>query len=71
MAHKSFADCISGVVAGGDEDDILRKAIHEDSQELVAVVWRKWSHNVNQERVPGALGLNGTGRLLAMAVVGA
>ena len=23
MAHKSFADCISGMVAGGDKDGIL------------------------------------------------
>ena len=46
MAHKSFADCISGMVAGGDEDGILREAIHEDNQELVAVVRGKWSHNV-------------------------
>ena len=71
MVHEGFADCIHGMVAGGDEDGILREAIHEDNQELVAVIWRKWSHNVNRERVPGALGLNGTGRHLAMDVVGA
>ena len=71
MAHKGSADCIGGMVAGRDEDGILREAIHEDNQELVVVVWRKRSHNVNRERVPGALGLNGTGRLLAMAIVGA
>ena len=47
MAHKSFANCISGVVAAGDEDGMLRKAIHKDNQELMVVVWRKWSHNVN------------------------
>ena len=50
---------------------ILREAIHKDNQELVAVVQGKWSHNVNSKCVPGALGLNGTGRLLAMAVVSA
>ena len=69
--HKGFADCIRGMVAGWDEDGILREAIHEDNQELVAVVWGKRSHNVNGERVSGALGLNGTGCLLAMAIVGA
>ena len=31
MVHKSFADCIGGMVAGGDEDGILREAVHEDS----------------------------------------
>ena len=38
MVHKGFADCIGGMVAGGDEDGIFREAIHEDNQELVAVV---------------------------------
>ena len=71
MAHKSYADCIRGMVAGGDEDGILRKAIHEDNQELVAVIRGQWSHNVNRQCVPGALGLDSTHRFLAMAVVGA
>ena len=47
MAHKGFADCISGMVAGGNEDGILRESIHKDNQELVAVVREKWSHNDN------------------------
>ena len=71
MAHEGFTDCIGSMVAGRDEDSILGEAIHEDNQELVAVVWRKRSHNVNPERVPGAMGLDGTSRLLAVAIVGA
>ena len=47
MPHESFADRIGGVVAGGDEDGVLRIAAHEDNQELVAVIWRERSHNVN------------------------
>ena len=71
MAHKSFVDCIRGMVAGGDEDGVLREAIHEDNQELVAVIWEQWSHSVNRQCVPGALGLDSTRCFLAMAVVSA
>ena len=71
MAHEGFADRVGGVVAGGDEDGILRIAVHDDDQELMAVVRRKRSHNVNGQRIPGALRLDSAGRLLAMAVVGA
>ena len=71
IVHKSFADCIRSMVAGEDEDGILRKAIHEDNRELVAVIRGQWSHNVNRQCVPGALGLDSTRRFLAMAVVGA
>ena len=38
---------VGGVIAGWDEDGILRIAVYEDDQELVAVIWRVWSHNVN------------------------
>ena len=48
MTHKGFTDCIGGMVAGRDDDGIFGEAIHEDNQELIAVVWRKRSHNVNQ-----------------------
>ena len=47
MAHKSFADRIGGMVAGGDGDGILTEAVHKDNQELVVVVRGKWSHNIN------------------------
>ena len=70
MAHKS-SDCIRGMVVGGDDYGILRKAIHEDNQDLVAVIWGQWSHNFNRQCVPGALGLDSTRRFLAMAIVGA
>ena len=47
MRHEGFADCVGGVIAGGDEDGILRIAVYEDDRELVAVIWRERSHNVN------------------------
>ena len=47
MAHESFTDRIGGVVSGGDEDGLLRITVLEDNQELVAVIWRERSHNVN------------------------
>ena len=71
MAHEGFADRVGGVVAGGDEDDILRIAIHEDDRELMAVVRKKLSQNVNGQRIPGALRLDSASRLLVMAVVSA
>ena len=71
MAHEGFVDCTCGVVAGRDEDGVLGKAIPKDNQELVAVVWRKRAHNVDGQRIPWALGLDGTGRLLAVAIIGA
>ena len=40
MPHEGLADCVGGVVAGWDEDGILRVAVYEDDQELVAVIWR-------------------------------
>ena len=71
MPHESFADRIGGVVAGGDEDGVLRTAVHEDNQELVAVIRRERSYNVNRQHIPGALRLYSASRLLAVAVVGA
>ena len=71
MPHESFADRIGGVVAGGNEDDVLRITVHEDNQELVAVIRRKRSHNVNRQRILGALRLDSASHLLAVAVVGA
>ena len=71
MPHESFADHVGGMVAGGDEGGALQIAVYEDKQELVAVVRREWSHNVNRNRIPGALRLYGASRLLAVTVVGA
>ena len=71
MPHESFADRIGRVVAGGYEDGVLRIAVHEDNQELVAVIRRERSHNVNRQLIPGALRLYSASRLLAVAVVGA
>ena len=38
MPHEGFADCVGGVIAGGDEDGTLRIAVYEDDQELMAVI---------------------------------
>ena len=47
MPHEGFADSVGGVIAGWDEDGILRVAVYEDDQDLMAVIWRERSHNVN------------------------
>ena len=71
MAHEGFTDRVSGVVAGRDEDGVLRVAIHKHDQEFLAVVRGQRSHNVNGQRIPGTLRLGSTGRLLVMSVVAA
>ena len=71
VAHEGFADRVGGVVVGGDEDSIFGIAIHKNDQELMAVVRRQLSHNVNGQRIPWALRLDSAGLLLTMAVVGA
>ena len=49
----------------------LEKKIHKDNQELVAAVGRKRAHNINGQRIPLALELDGAGRFLAVAIIGA
>ena len=71
MQHEGLADCVGGVVAGWDEDGILRVTVYEDDHELMAVIWRERSHNVNRQCVPQALRLDSASRFLAVAVVGA
>ena len=71
MPHEGLADCAGGVVAGGDEDGVFKKAVDEDDQELVALIRRQGSYNVDREGIPGPLGLDGACCLLAMAVIGA
>ena len=71
MAHEGFADCVRGVVTGRDVDGVFGKEISKYNQELVAVVGRKRAHNVNGQRIPRALGLDGARRLLAVAIIGA
>ena len=71
MPRESFADHIGGVVAGKDEDGVLGITVHKDNQELVAVIRSERSHNVNRQRIPGALRLDSASRLLVVAVVGA
>ena len=70
MAHEGFADCSCGVVAGRDEDGVFGKAINKYNQELVVVVRRKRAHNVDRQRIPRAMGLDGA-RLLAVDIIGA
>ena len=69
VVHEGFADRVGGVVAGGDEDSIFGITIHKNDQEFMAVVRRQRSHNVNGQRIPGALRLDSAGHFLAMAVV--
>ena len=71
MAHEGFADCSCGVVTGRDEDGVFGKVIDKYNQGLVSVVGRKGAHNVNRQRIPRALGLDGAPRLLAVAIIGA
>ena len=71
MAHESFADCVCGMVTGRDEDGVLGKAIHKDNQELVAAIGRKRAHNIDGQRIPWPLELDGVRRLLAVAIIGA
>ena len=47
MPHEGFTDYVGGVIAAGDEDGILSIAVYEDDLELVAVIRRERSHNVN------------------------
>ena len=71
MPHEGLADCVGSVVTGWDEDGILRVAVYKDDQELVAVIRRERSHNVNRQCVPRALRLDSASHLLAVADVGA
>ena len=71
MTHEGLADCVRCVVTGRDEDGVFGKAIYNYNQDLVAVVGRKRAHNVDGQRIPRALGLDGAGRLLAVALIGA
>ena len=47
MAEESLAHRVCGVVARGDEDGIPRIAVHKHDEELMSVVGRERSHNVN------------------------
>ena len=47
MPHEGLTDCACDVITGGDENSILREAIHENNQELVASIGRKRAHNIN------------------------
>ena len=71
MAQEGFADCVCGVVTGRDEDGVLGEAIHKDNQEIVAAIGRKRAHNIDGQRIPWSLGLDGAHRLLAVAIIGA
>ena len=71
MAHECFADCVRDVVTGRDEDGILGEAIHKDNQELVAAIGRKRAHNIDGQRIPWSLGLDGARHFLAVAIISA
>ena len=59
------------MIAGWKEDGEFRIAIHEHDEEFLAVIGWQRSHNVDGQRVPGTLRLDGTSRLLMMAIIAA
>ena len=69
MAQESLTDRVLGVVAGRNEDGIFGITIHEHDEEFLSVIRRQRSHNVNGQRIPGTLRLDGTSCLLAMSIV--
>ena len=71
MAQEGFAHRVRGMIAGGNEDGEFRVAIHEHDEEFLAVIGWQRSHNVDGQRVPGTLRLDGASRLLTMAIIAA
>ena len=71
VAQEGFAHRVRGMIAGGNEDGEFRVAILEHDEEFLAVIGWQRSHNVNGQRVPGTLRLNGASRLLTMAIIAA
>ena len=69
MQKESLTHRVCGVVARRDEDGIPRVAVHKHDEELLAVVGGERSHNVNGQCVPWPLGLDGSRRLLTVAII--
>ena len=71
VAQEGFAHRVRGVIAGRNEDGEFGIAIHEHDEEFLAVIRLQRSHNVDGQHVPGTLRLDGTSRLLTMAIIAA
>ena len=69
MAQEGFAHSVRGMIAGGNEDGVLRATIHEHDEEFLAVIGWQRSHNVDGQRFPWTLRLDGASRLLTMAII--
>ena len=71
VAQEGFVHRVCGVIAGWYQYGVPGVAIHEHDEELLEVIGWQRSHNVDGQRVPGTLRLNGTSRLLTMAIIAA
>ena len=71
VAQEGFAYRANGMITGGNEDGVLRVTIHEHDEEFLAVISWQRSHNVDGQRVPWILRLDGASRLLTMAIIAA
>ena len=71
VAQEGFAHRVRGMVAGGNEDGEFRVAIHGHDEEFLAVIGWHRPHNVDGQHVPGTLRLDGSSRLLTMAIIAA
>ena len=71
VAQEGFTHRVRGMIAGGNEDGEFRVAIHEHDEEFLAVIGWQRSHNVDGQRGPGTMRLDGARRLLTMATIAA
>ena len=69
MPKEGLAHRVCGVVAIADGDGIPRVAVHKHDEERLAVVSGERSHNVDRWCVPLSSGLDGSRRLLTVAII--
>ena len=69
MPKESLTHRVCGVVARQDEDGIPQVAVHKHDEELLAVVGGERSHNADGQCAPWPLGLDGSRRLLTVAII--
>ena len=71
VAKEGFAYRVRGILVEGTRMVNYRVAIHEHYEEFLAVIGWQRSHNVDGQRVPGTLRLDGASRLLTMVIIAA
>ena len=71
MAQEGFAHHVRGMIARRNKDGIPRLTIHKHNEEFLAVIGWQRSHNVYGQHVQWPLRLDGTSRLLTMAIIAA